>query len=123
MEPLAVAAMVALNQVDGVESVSPGEDLAGRVVLDVRSTDEAAANPVDAGRRIHIPLEALAERVTELDASAEIVVCERGTRSAEAVRLLLRHGIRVRYLAGGLHWRRSMDTAGESGCAGRVAGS
>jgi NADPH-dependent 2,4-dienoyl-CoA reductase/sulfur reductase-like enzyme/rhodanese-related sulfurtransferase len=123
MEPLAVAAMVARNRDDGVDSVAPGEDLAARVVLDVRSADEAAANPVDAGRLIRIPLEALAERVGELDASVEIVVCERGTRSAEAVRLLLRHGIRARYLAGGLHWRRSMDKAGESGCAGRVAGS
>jgi len=35
------------------------------------------------------------------------VVCERGTRSAEAVRLLRQRGIGARYLGGGMRWRRS----------------
>ena len=40
----------------------------------------------------------------EVDGATALIVCERGTRSAEAVRLLRRRGVRARYLGGGLRW-------------------
>ena len=123
MEPLAVVAMAAQNEEDGIASVSPGVPWEGSAVLDVRSRQEVENEPASHDRLTHIPLDELAGRLGELEDSVCCVVCERGTRSAEAVRLLLRHGIRARYLGGGLHWRGSMDKAGESRCAGRVAGS
>ena len=120
IEPLALAAMVAENQVEGVESVSPREEWGEHAVLDVRSLDEVETRPVDADRLIRIPLEELTERLGELDDSVEWVICERGTRSAEAVRLLLRHGFRARYLGGGLHWRAATGGGADTRRVGRV---
>ena len=112
MEPLAVAAQVALNQEDGVGAAPPDETREGTVVLDVRLPDEVEKRPVAVGRGHSIPLGELAGRLAEVDDATELVVCERGTRSAEAVRLLQRKGIRARYLGGGLHWRKA--TVGDS---------
>jgi len=105
MEPLAVAAQVAQNQEDGVEAVSPDGALDGVRLLDVRLAEESAARPVVADRAEHIALGELPGRLDEIEGATEIVVCERGTRSAEAVRLLRRQGIGARYLGGGLRWR------------------
>jgi rhodanese-related sulfurtransferase len=38
-----------------------------------------------------------------------MVVCERGGRSSEAVRLLRDSGHRARYLGGGLLWREAAE--------------
>jgi NADPH-dependent 2,4-dienoyl-CoA reductase/sulfur reductase-like enzyme/rhodanese-related sulfurtransferase len=114
LEPLAVAAMVAQNRIDGVASVAPDEAWEEVTVLDVRSPAEAEESPAAHDRVIRIPLSELAERVGELDATIRIVVCARGPRSAEAVRLLERHGIRARYLGGGLRWRESLGEAAGS---------
>ena len=108
MEPLAVAAMVAQNQRDGIESVSPEESWNGLSILDVRSSEDAAQHPAAAGRVLQIPLEELDERSCELDDTEHVVVCARGTRSAEATRVLARRGLRARYLGGGLSWRKKM---------------
>jgi NADPH-dependent 2,4-dienoyl-CoA reductase/sulfur reductase-like enzyme/rhodanese-related sulfurtransferase len=105
MEPLAVAAHVAQNQEDGIESVPPDSDLEGKKILDVRLAGEAAARPAPGGGAPQMEAGEIAGRLDEIDASTEIVVCERGTRSAEAVRLLRRHGIQARYVGGGLRWR------------------
>jgi rhodanese-related sulfurtransferase len=112
MEPLAVAAHVALNQEDGVAAAPPDGPRQGAVGLDVRLPDEVEERPAAVGRGSHIPLGDLASRLDEVDDATELVVCERGTRSAEAVRLLQRQGIRARYLGGGLHWRKA--TRGDS---------
>jgi NADPH-dependent 2,4-dienoyl-CoA reductase/sulfur reductase-like enzyme/rhodanese-related sulfurtransferase len=114
MEPLAVAAQVALNQEDRVAAAPPDETRQGAVSLDVRLPDEAEKRPAAVGRGANIPLGDLAGRLDEVDDATELVVCERGTRSAEAVRLLHRRGIRARYLGGGLHWRTAMGRDGES---------
>ena len=114
LEPLAVAAMVAQNRIDGVESVAPDEAWGEVAVLDVRSPEEAEESPAAHDCVIRIPLAELAERVGDLDATIRIVVCARGPRSAEAVRLLERHGIRARYLGGGLRWRESLGEAAGS---------
>jgi NADPH-dependent 2,4-dienoyl-CoA reductase/sulfur reductase-like enzyme/rhodanese-related sulfurtransferase len=113
IEPLAVVAMAAQNAEDGIESVSPTEPW-GAAVLDVRAADEIENRPIPAERVIRIPLDELERRVGELGGAAGVVACERGTRSAEAVRLLRRHGIRARYMGGGLHWRAAADEGGGS---------
>jgi NADPH-dependent 2,4-dienoyl-CoA reductase/sulfur reductase-like enzyme/rhodanese-related sulfurtransferase len=114
MEPLAVAAQVALNQEDGVGAAPPDETHEGAVALDVRLPDEVEKRPTAVGRGRNIPLGDLAGRLDEVDGATELVVCERGTRSAEAVRLLRRRGIRARYLGGGLHWRKATGGDGDS---------
>ena len=114
MEPLAVAAQVALNQEDGVEAAPPDETHEGAVALDVRLPDEAQKRPAAVDRGTNIPLGDLAGRLDEIDDATELVVCERGTRSAEAVHLLRRRGVHARYLGGGLHWRAAMGRDGES---------
>ena len=108
VEPLAVVAMVAQNQCDGIESVSPDESWDGVTILDVRSAEDAAARPASSDTVLQIPLGELDERVGELDDAEHLVVCSRGTRSAEATRMLARRGLRARYLGGGLRWRREM---------------
>jgi NADPH-dependent 2,4-dienoyl-CoA reductase/sulfur reductase-like enzyme/rhodanese-related sulfurtransferase len=106
LDPLAVAAFAAQNQEDGIEAFPPFDSLAGATVLDVRLADEAEARPAGAERGTQIPLGELRDRLDEVDASTNVVVCERGTRSAEAVRLLRGRGLRARYLGGGIRWRK-----------------
>jgi len=113
VEPLAVAAMVAQNQRDGVESVSPEEDWDGVSILDVRSAEDTGQQRAAPDHALRIPLGELAERAGELDDSERVVVCARGTRSAEATRLLARRGLRARYLGGGLNWRAKMEEGDE----------
>lgn len=109
LDPLAVAAMVAGNREDGVPVLAPGSLRAGAAILDVRHPEECEARPLDLPDVKRIPVEALRERLDEVDLRPWVVVCERGTRSAEAVRLLGAHGIEAAYLGGGLQWR---DKAG-----------
>jgi len=104
VEPLAVAAAVAQNQEDGVEAAPPLGWPEGAKVLDVRLPEEVERRPADAAR---IPLGELRARLQDVHPATDLVICERGPRSAEAVRLLRRRGIRVRYLGGGMRWRRS----------------
>ena len=113
MEPLAVLAQAAQNQEDGVVAMSPGENCDGLRVLDVRQPEEVEARPACAGNVRAIRLGELQQRLEEVEGSTELVVCERGTRSAEAVRLLRRRGVASRYLGGGQSWRLAMGTGDE----------
>ena len=109
VEPLAVAAAVAGNQLDGVSCCSPGADLEGVRLLDVRHEAERAARPIKGCDVKAVAQEDLHRRLDEFEAgSAWVVVCEHGTRSAEAVRLLRSRGIVAQYLGGGLHWRNAV---------------
>lgn len=105
MEPLAVAAQVAQNQEDGITAAAPDGTLDGLRILDVRLANESAARPAFTGQAMHVEMGELSNRLDEIDPSTELVVCERGTRSAEAVRRLRQQGIHARYLGGGLRWR------------------
>jgi NADPH-dependent 2,4-dienoyl-CoA reductase/sulfur reductase-like enzyme/rhodanese-related sulfurtransferase len=105
MEPLAVAAQVAQNQEDGIDAAAPDGALDGMRILDVRLPEESAARPAFADRAMQVGMGELSSRLEEIDRSTEFVVCERGTRSAEAIRLLRQRGIHARYLGGGLRWR------------------
>lgn len=106
LAPLAVAAFIARNLLEGQESVSPIQGVDGHRVLDVRLPAEQEARPWAWGESLQIPLENLRSRFEELDpAISWLVVCERGTRSAEALRCLRERNMRGAYLGGGLLWR------------------
>jgi sulfur-carrier protein adenylyltransferase/sulfurtransferase len=80
------------------------------VLLDVRRPDEVAV-AVLAGA-VHIPLDELEERASELDPEAEtIVYCHHGVRSLSATAYLRQLGFRsVRSLAGGIdRWSLTID--------------
>ena len=113
VEPLAVAAWVAQNQEDGVVACSPVESLAGEAVLDVRHLEEQQARPVPAASTTPMPLEALRSRGAALSQGPWMTVCERGTRSAEAMRWLQANGRYARYLGGGLRLRAMTEGAGK----------
>jgi NADPH-dependent 2,4-dienoyl-CoA reductase/sulfur reductase-like enzyme/rhodanese-related sulfurtransferase len=106
LDPLAVAAFAAQNQEAGVEAVSPADLPQGNVILDVRLPEEAKVQPAPEGGQ-QIPLGELRDRLGEVDKRTDLVVCERGTRSTEAVRLLRRKGILARYIGGGLLWNKT----------------
>lgn len=114
IDPLALAAFCAQSRRDGVVSVSPLSDPAGRSVLDVRGEDEREAHPWVNGDVTVVELGELRRRVSELDAEVPwLVVCERGTRSAEAARWLSQRGFDAVYLGGGVAWRTDAAVGGE----------
>lgn len=64
---------------------------AGALLLDVRTTGEFASGHVDGAR--NIPVQDLAQRMTELGAPRQVVVyCRSGGRSATAAQLLRQAG-------------------------------
>lgn len=105
IDPLAVAAMVAENAEDGIDACCPEISLDGYQVLDVRHPEEVAARPLGLAGVTCIPQEELRERLDEIELRPWVVVCERGTRSAEVVRWLKGRGGSAVYLGGGLRWR------------------
>ncbi|MCG6964034.1 MAG: FAD-dependent oxidoreductase [Acidobacteria bacterium] len=112
LDPLAVAAFVAANQEEGVTGSQPTSDPADHVVLDVRLAEETEHDSFPAGGVRAVPLGALRERLNELNGKRWLVVCERGPRSAEAARLLSRHGFEAEYLGGGMSWLRASRRRG-----------
>jgi NADPH-dependent 2,4-dienoyl-CoA reductase/sulfur reductase-like enzyme/rhodanese-related sulfurtransferase len=105
LDPLAVAAFAAQNQEDGVVSTGPLDRLEGATILDVRLPDEVERAPATLPPAGTVPQGEIRDRRAEIDRATDLAICERGTRSAEAVRILERLGIRARYLGGGLQWR------------------
>jgi rhodanese-related sulfurtransferase len=79
------------------------------VLLDVREGWETALCRLD--NAVHIPIEEIEFRTTELDPADEIVVyCHHGVRSAAVAGFLRQQGFRAVNLAGGLdEWARSVD--------------
>jgi len=104
IDPLASAAFVALNQQDGVVAVAPASLPADAALLDVRHAAERAERPLANGASHAVPLAELRRRVDELRGRDWLVVCARGGRSAEAVRVLQAAGIAARYAGGGRYW-------------------
>jgi NADPH-dependent 2,4-dienoyl-CoA reductase/sulfur reductase-like enzyme/rhodanese-related sulfurtransferase len=102
VDPLTVTAWAALNQEDGVEALAPLGPLGE--VLDVRLPVEREKRPAPALDVAEGTIGSLRSAKGEAEVG-RLVVCERGTRSAETVRLLLGRGGRVKYLGGGLMWR------------------
>jgi len=104
LDPVAVAASVALNACEGVTCTGPLEPPPGRV-LDVRLPEEIGERRTPFREVLELPLHELRRAEVPGGPGELLVVCERGTRSAEAVRLLAARGVTARYLGGGLLWR------------------
>jgi NADPH-dependent 2,4-dienoyl-CoA reductase/sulfur reductase-like enzyme/rhodanese-related sulfurtransferase len=119
VDPLAVAAWVARNQEDGIEAVPPTATLDH--VVDVRLPEERERQPADAARVEELSVAELRGSPRLRPASGGLVVCERGTRSAEAARLLMERG-GARYLGGGLQWREAARFGGTREAAGEAEG-
>jgi len=111
IDPLAQAAFAAENQEEGIEACRPGEAVAGLRLLDVRHRGEREERPLP-GSACGTPLEELRSALPPLDSGPWLAVCERGARSAEAVRLLRAAGGSASYLAGGLRLRALMGLEG-----------
>ena len=79
------------------------------ILLDVRRSDERAKGQIPG--TIHIPLDELRERMSELPLDREIVVhCQSGQRSYFACRILAQNGFRVRNLTGGIRtWKTAVS--------------
>jgi NADPH-dependent 2,4-dienoyl-CoA reductase/sulfur reductase-like enzyme/rhodanese-related sulfurtransferase len=105
LDPLAVLAMAAANQIDGIESVAPTTDLSRETVLDVRVPEEREERPLAAGELYEIEVSELRDRADEIPDGPLLVACAHGTRSAEVVRWLSQRGIQARFLGGGVSWR------------------
>jgi NADPH-dependent 2,4-dienoyl-CoA reductase/sulfur reductase-like enzyme/rhodanese-related sulfurtransferase len=110
IDPLATAAFAAENQEEGIEARAPGAVFAGLRLLDVRHKGETEERPLPASAR-QTPLEELRAAVPLPVPGEWLAVCERGARSAEAVRLLKAAGGSASYLAGGLRLRSLMGLA------------
>ncbi len=106
VDPLAVLAWTALNQEDqGAMAVPPDVVVDGHRLIDVREAEEIEAAPTDFEVEWTVPVGTVRERLAELPDDV-LVVCERGTRSAEVVRWLTSRGRRASYLGGGMQLRR-----------------
>ena len=80
------------------------------VVIDVREEYERAICSIPGTR--HIPFAQLAERLSELDPNAEVVIhCRSGGRSSRAVAMMKERGFRnARNLSGGvIAWVTEID--------------
>lgn len=113
IDPLALAAFAAENQEEGIEARDPGEVLAGLRLLDVRHGSERKERPLP-GPATETPLEELRAALPLPEGGPWMAVCERGGRSAEAVRLLRAVGSSASYLAGGLRLKARMGLGGVS---------
>lgn len=98
-----------------IPEITPTEFVAKRdrgealLLLDVREDWEVAVSNVSG--TVHIPMGQVAQRISELDRSKEIVVmCRSGRRSLEVAKYLQQNGFRCVNLAGGiLAWSRELD--------------
>ena len=103
-DPVHLAAFVACNELDGLESFCPAAaSLSGKQVVDVRTAAEVAETPLaGVGSPMHIPVDELRDRMGELDATKPTVVsCAVGIRGHIAARILKQHGFHVENLIGG----------------------
>lgn len=106
-DPVNLAGMAAQNVLAGDVALAQWHEIATldpakTVVLDVRRADERAKGDIPGS--MHIPLDELRARLSELPKDKEIIAsCQSGQRSYFACRLLAQHGFKVRNLAGS--WR------------------
>jgi NADPH-dependent 2,4-dienoyl-CoA reductase/sulfur reductase-like enzyme/rhodanese-related sulfurtransferase len=107
VDPLAVAAFAAQNQEDGVEAEPPLSPLVE--VTDLRLPEERQGRPARAAVVHEVTLSGLRSSPDARVQAEGTLICERGGRSSEAVRLLRDSGHRSRYLGGGLLWREAAE--------------
>jgi NADPH-dependent 2,4-dienoyl-CoA reductase/sulfur reductase-like enzyme/TusA-related sulfurtransferase/rhodanese-related sulfurtransferase len=105
-DPVNMAGFTASNILRGdVENVHWNEmdqmNTKSEVLLDVRDNEEVEMHKV-IGNAIHIPLNQLRKRLSELDKSKTyIVYCTVGLRGYIAYRMLVQHGFKCKNLSGG----------------------
>jgi len=107
LDPLFALATLSLNCLDhGIEGINPGADIKEEfnLVVDVRMKDEAQKSPIDHPEILNIPFTEFRSRIGEIPKDKSIlVVCAKGSRSAECVGYMLKSGFNnVKYLGGGL---------------------
>lgn len=98
-----------------IPEITPAEYLARKergenlTLLDVREAWELGI--VSVPGIVHIPMNEVPNRLSELDPSVEtVVLCRSGRRSLEVARLLQQQGFRAVNLAGGiLAWAQDVD--------------
>jgi rhodanese-related sulfurtransferase len=98
-----------------VPEITPGEFVARRnggenlTLLDVREDWELGVASVP--NVVHIPMGQVADRLSELDRTKEVIVlCRSGRRSLEVAKFLQQNGFNAVNLAGGiLAWSRELD--------------
>ncbi len=103
-DPVHLAAFVACNQMDGIETLTDSDaDLTGKQVVDVRTDAEVERAPLrGVDNVLHIPVDELRDRIDELDAGKQTVVsCAVGVRGHIASRILTQNGFNVSNLSGG----------------------
>jgi rhodanese-related sulfurtransferase len=84
-----------------MENVSVGDISSNAKILDVREDYEWEAGHVDGA--LHIPLDALPERLNDLDPDQDLaVICRTGGRSARATAWLESHGYSAVNVTGGM---------------------
>lgn len=100
-DPVNLAGLAALNAVDGLVEYVHWNGLTGEeLLLDVRKDHEVAKGAVPGA--MHIPVDALRDRLGELPKDREIAVfCAAGYRSYVATRMLVQRGFRARTVSGG----------------------
>lgn len=127
-DPLHMAAFAAINDLEGVAPViQPDADLSGLQVVDLREADECAELPLaDAKHARNIPLNALRERLGELDKSKPTaVLCHSGLRAHVGTRILRQHGFDASNVSGAayvrdLALRRPSEIAAPAASCGSV---
>lgn len=114
-DPVNLAGMIAQNVRRGLVSHAYWHEIqpaASFVVLDVRTAAERAQGAIPGS--LHIPLDELRQRLSELPRDREIVVhCAVGQRSYYAARILAQHGFKVRNLTGAFKtWKMATCSGG-----------
>ncbi len=104
-DPINMAGFIAAGVVRGDQPVVhveqlASDELAGAVVLDVRTPQEFAAGALPGA--VNIPLEQLREHLEELSRDRPLIAyCKVGQRGYMAVRILMQHGFDAFNLSGG----------------------
>ena len=101
-----------MKELDGADVLAMQTE--APVLLDVREPWEfaLASIHVEGLRTLHIPMNEIPARLTELDAAQPVVcICHHGMRSAQVVAFLERQGFDAAYnLAGGIDaWSDQVD--------------
>ncbi|WP_312650795.1 DsrE/DsrF/DrsH-like family protein [Proteiniclasticum sp.] len=117
--PVNMAGFVAENTMDGlVDNITLDQfqkdfDTETMILLDVR--DEVEVLNGDIKGRIHIPLNDLRKRMSEIDKDKEIYIyCQVGLRGYIASRILNQHGFRTRNLTGGFKLYNALNKPAET---------
>ena len=110
LDAVIVAANVVRNKRDRLVETISAEEMKKKieseedfVILDVRTDEEKAGNPINDSRVIHIPIDKLRESLDKIPRDKEIfTVCQIGARGYEAARFLMQKGFRARMVDGGM---------------------